>query len=215
MFAAMIFNAATGMPANRIAQPSTTPNASTADKFRGFSHRRDEMVNYTILSNRVWTAYAMPQFGAVVTVDTSSPPYNDSYSLTSNIECENFHGCVAVDIRLVRDQNGVPVYKSVWQYLLSNTPAPFGLVTLKFLRLGQFVNRPAVGRTTKNYKLVLQGGNFDGNTKVLINERADDTEFVSPNELRVVFPAGRFGGIGGMKAQAVMSDGQKTNSLNY
>ncbi len=157
----------------------------------------------------------MPPFGAVVTVDDSSPPYNNSHSLTSNIECDNFHGCVAVDIRLVRDQNNVPVYKPVWQYLLSNTPAPFGLVTLKFLRLGQFVNRPAVGRTTKNYKLVLQGGNFDQTTKITINEREVDTEFVSSNELRAVLPAGKFGGIGNVKAQAVLQSGQKTNSLFY
>lgn len=215
MFAAMDFNGATGLPANWIAQPNSTPNASTADKFWGFSHRRDEMVNYTLLSNRIWTAYGMPQFGAVVTVDTTSPPYNNTHSLTSNIDCDNFHGCVAVDARLVRDQNGVPVFKPVWQYLLSNTPAPFGLVTLKFMRLGQIVNRPAVGGTTKNYKLVLQGGNFDQNTKVLINEREVNTEFVGANELRANFPAGKFGGSGSGQIQAAAQSGQKTNSLFY
>lgn len=215
MFAAMDFNAQTGQPANWIAQPSTTPNASTADKFWGFAHRRDEQVNFTILSTRVWTAYGMPQFGAIINVENSAAPFDNSHSLTSNIECENFHGCVAVDARLVRDQNGIPIYKPVWQYLLSNTPAPFGLVALKFTRFGQIVNRPAIGRTTKNYKLVLQGGNFDGNAKVSINEREVRTEFINPNELRANLPAGKFGGFGGAKIQVVTQNGQITNSLSY
>jgi hypothetical protein len=215
MFAAMDFNGATGQPANWIAQPNTTPNASTADKFWGFAHRRDEMVNFTTLSNRVWTAYGMPQFGAVVNVDNAAPPFNNSHSLTSDIECANFHGCVVVDIRLVRDQNGVPICKPVWQYLLSNTPAPYGLVALKFSRFGQIVNRPSVGRTTKNYRLVLQGGNFDPNTKITINDREVNTEFVSANELRAALPAGVFGSFGSVKIQAVLPNGQKTNSLSY
>ncbi|MDQ3799794.1 MAG: hypothetical protein M3384_10100 [Acidobacteriota bacterium] len=215
MFAAMDFNGAANAPANWIAQPNTTPNASTPDKFWGFSHRRDEFVNFTILTNRIYPAYGMPQFGAVVNVDAASPPYNNTHSLTSNIECENFHGCVAADARLVRDSNNVPVYKPVWQHLLANTPAPYGLVALKFLRHGQIVNRPPTGRTVKNYKLVLQGGNFDQNTKILINETEVNTEFVSVNEIRANFPAGKFGSIGSAKVQAVMPNGQKTNSLTY
>jgi hypothetical protein len=216
MFAAMDFNGATGgAPANWIAQPNTTPNASTADKFWGFSHRRDERVNFLLLANSVWTAYGMPPFGALVNVDNSSPPFNNTHSLTSNIECENFHGCVAVDARLVRDQNGVPIYKPVWQYLLSNTPAPFGLITLKFSRFGQIVSRPPVGRTTKNYRLVLQGGNFDQNTKILINDREVNTQLISPNELRAELPAGVFGSIGSARVQAALPSGQKSNSLSY
>lgn len=215
MFAAMDFNGATGQPADWIAQPNTTPNASAADKFWGFSHQRDEQVNFTILSNRVWTAYGMPSFGAIVNVDNSSPPYNNTHSLTSNVECVNFHGCVVVDARLVRDQNGVPIYKPVWQYLLSNTPVPFGLVALKFSRFGQIVNRPAVGRTTKNYKVILRGGNFDQNTKILINDREAATEFVNANELRAALPAGVFGSVGSVKIQAVLQSGQKTNALSF
>jgi hypothetical protein len=119
------------------------------------------------------------------------------------------------DARLVRDQTGVPVYKPVWQYLLANTPAPFGLVALKFLRHGQIVSRPPVGLSSKNYKLVLQGGNFDQNTKILINETEVNTEYVSPNEIRSNLPAGKFGSIGRLKVQAALPGGYKTNSLTY
>lgn len=215
MFAAMDFSVATGSPAKWIREPNTTPNASAPDKFWGFSHRRDEEVNFLLLANTVWTAYGMPPFGSIVNVDNFASPYNNSHSLTSNIECANFHGCVVVDARLVRDQNGVPVYKPVWQYLLSNTPAPFGLVALKFTRFGQIVNRPAIGRTTKGYKLILQGGDFDPNAKILINDEEFIPQFVSANELRVGLPAGKFGSFQSVKVRAVMPDGQRTNALTY
>lgn len=215
MFAAMDFSVAQSAPANWISQPNTTPNASAPDKFRGFSHRRDEEVNFTLLVNTVWRAYEMPPFGAVVNVDNFSPPFNNTHSLTSNIECENFHGCVVVDARLVRNQNGVPIYKPVWQYLLSDTPVPFGLVALKFMRSGRMTDRPQIGRTTKNYKLIVQGGDFDQNAKILINDAETVTQFVSANELRADFPSGKFGRFGGSKVQVVMPNGRKTNSVFY
>lgn len=215
MFAAMDFSIAASAPAKWIKEPNSTPNASAPDKFWGFSHRRDEEVNFLLLNNTVWSAYGMPAFGAGVNVDNALPPYNNTHSLTSNSECANFHGCVVVDARLIRDQNGVPIYKPVWQYLLSNTPAPFGLVALKFTRLGQTVNRPAIGRTTKNYRLVLQGGNFDTSTKILINDREMTTEFINANEIRASLPAGKFGSIGSRRVQGTAPNGQKTNSLSY
>jgi hypothetical protein len=213
--AAQDFNFVANAPANWIARPETTPNASTPDKFWGFSHQRDEMVNFTILSTRVWTAFQMPQFGPTVNVDGTSPPYNNTHSLTSNINCEVFHGCVAGDARLVRDPNGVPVYKPVWQYLMSNTPAPFGLIALQFSRHGQIVNRPPVGRTTKNYKLVLRGGDFNSNATVLHNGIEVNVEFVNANELRANLPAGVFGRVGGTRVEIRTNGGLTSNALNY
>ncbi len=213
--AAHDFNFLANAPANWISRPETTPNASTPDKFWGFSHQRDEMVNFVILSTRVWTAYGMPQFGQVLNVDNALPPYNNTHSLTSNIECEVFHGCVAGDVRLVRDPNGVPVFKPVWQYMMSNTPAPFGLVSLQFSRNGQNVNRPPVGTTTKNHKIILRGGNFNANTKILINGVELNTEFVTENEVRADIPAGRFGSVGGTAVQVQAQNGQPSNFLKY
>lgn len=215
MFAAMDVNGLANAPANWIARPKTTPNASTPDKFWGFSHLRDEQVNFTTLSTRVWPVYGMPQFGQIVNVDAAAPPYNNTHSLTSNIECENFHGCVAADGRLIRDPNGVPIYQPVWQYLMSNTPAPFGLVSIQFLRGGQVVNRPFVGRTTKNYKIVLQGGNFDASTKILINGIEASTELINENEVCATLPAGIFGRVGGTTVQVRAESGQLSNFLNY
>lgn len=214
MFAAMDFNGRANSPANWIAAPNTTPNASSPDKFWGFSHQRDEMVNFTLLSNRIWTAYGMPQFGAIVNVDAATPPYSNTHSLTSDAECDNFHGCVVVDARLVR-QNGVPIYKPVWEYLLSNVAAPLNLTAIQFLRAGQIVNRPNVGTTTKFFQLSVQGGTFDQTSKILINGIEAETEFVTAAELRAKLPAGKFKRIGGASVQIRNQNGSISNVLSY
>ena len=214
MFAAMDFNAATNSVANWIKLPNSTPNATAPDKFFGFSHQRDERVNYTFLSNRVWTAFGMNNFGAVMNVDQTNPPYNNTHSLTSNAECENFHGCIVADARLVF-QNGVPVYKPVWEYLLSNTTAPLALASVQFLRNGQTVNRPAVGTTTKSYRISVQGNGFDAQTRILVNGAEIETEFVSASLLRAKLPAGKFGGIGLSTVQVRTQNNQVSNLLAF
>lgn len=215
MFAAMDFNGRTNSPANWIGTPNTTPNASSPDKFWGFSHQRDEMVNYNILSTRIWTAYGMPQFGTVVNVDGTNPPYNNTHSVTSNIECDNFHGCVAADARLVR-QNGVPIYKPVWEYLLSNiTAAPLSLSSIQFTRAGQITNRPPVGITTKYYRIIVRGAGFDQTSKVRINNIETQTEFINATELRAKLPAGKIGRIGGTTIQIRNQNGATSNVLSF
>lgn len=214
MFAAMDFNARANAPANWIAQPATTPNASGADKFWGFAHTRDEQVNFTLLSTRIWTAYGMPQFGAIINVDAANPPYGDTHSLTSDLECDNFHGCVIADARLVR-QNGVPVYKPVWEYLLSGLNAPLTLTSIQFSRAGQTVSRPPVGVSTKSFRVAVQGGAFDATSKIFIGNTEMPTEFVSANELRAALPAGKFGRIGGTTVQIRNQNGAVSNTLSF
>lgn len=214
MFAAMDFNGRTNSPANWIAVPNSTPNASAPDKFWGFAHQRDEQVNFTLLSTRVWTAYEMPQFGAVLNVDNSAPPYGNTHSLTSDRECGNFHGCVAVDAALVRE-NGVPVYKPVWEYLLSGVAAPVNLSSVQFLRAGRIVSRPPVGISTKYYKIAVQGAGFDATSKVWINGAETPTEFVSASELRAKLPAGKFGRIGATTVQIRNQNGAISNTLSF
>jgi hypothetical protein len=214
MFAAMDFNAAANAPANWIGVPASTPNASTPDKFWGFSHTRDESVNFTRLSTRIWTAYGMPNYGALVNVDNSAPPYGGTHSLTSDIECANFHGCVVVDARLVR-QNGVPVFKPVWEYLLSNTVAPLNVNSIRFLRAGEIVNRPPVGISTKLYRIAIAGNGFDENSKAVINGIETETEFVSADTLRAVLPAGKIGAVGASRLQIRASNGALSNTFNF
>lgn len=120
MLAAMDFNTRANALANWIALPATTPNATPADRFFGFAHQRDEMINYTILSTRAWPAYGMNSYGGVVNVDQTPPPYHNSHSLNSNLEIPGdfFHGAIVADPRLVRQPDGSPLYRPVWEYLL-------------------------------------------------------------------------------------------------
>lgn len=124
MFAAMDYNGRAMKPANWIAVPGSTPNAIPAARFFGFSHWRDELVNFTTLSTQVWPAYGMSAFGQVVNVDTGTPPYGAAHSLTSNLDTatDNYHGSVAVDRHLALRADGTPVYKSGWGYLLTIPP---------------------------------------------------------------------------------------------
>ncbi len=214
MFAAMDFNGPTNSPANWIALPATTPNASTSDKFWGFSHTRDEQVNFTLLSTRIWTVYGMLNHGAIINVDNSAPPFNNTHSLTSNIECENFHGCIAADARLVR-QNGVPVFKPVWEYLLSNTTAPLSINSIQFVRGEQSVNRPQVGVSTKYYRVVIEGNGFDANSKAFINGIETATEFVGANTLRARLPAGKTRSVGSSTLQIRGLNGAISNIFNF
>jgi hypothetical protein len=214
MFAAMDFNGRTNSPANWIALPDTTPNASSRDKFWGFSHQRDESVNFSLLSTRIWPAYGMDQYGAIANVDVTNPPYGNTHSLTSNIDCENFHGCIVADARLVR-KNGVPIYKPVWEYLLSNTVSPLTLNSITFLRFEQPVARPPVGQTTKYYRIAVSGKGFDAGSQVLINGVEVETEFAVQSELRAKLPAGKIGRIGGSTVQVRNKAGDTSNILTF
>ncbi|MFN7829560.1 MAG: BPSS1187 family protein [Acidobacteriota bacterium] len=120
MLAAMDFNTRANALANWIAQPATTPNATPADRFFGFAHQRDELINYAILSTRAWPAYGMNSYGEIVNVDQTPPPYANSHSLNSNLDIPGgfFHSGIVADPRLVRQPDGTPVYRPVWEYLL-------------------------------------------------------------------------------------------------
>jgi para-nitrobenzyl esterase len=126
MFAAMDYNARAGRPANWIALPSSTPNATPPERFYGFSHQRDQGVNFAILSTQIWPAYGMDAFGPVVNVDDTAPPYHNSHMLTSNLEAptRNCHNCIVVDQYLTLLPDGTPVYKPVWEYLLWRADTP-------------------------------------------------------------------------------------------
>lgn len=215
MFAAMDYNGPARSPANWIAHPEMTPNASSADKFWGFSHMRDEAVNFTLLTTRIYPAYGMPQYGDVVNVDGISPPYGNTHSLTSNLDgCPSFHGCIAVDSGLVYE-NGVPVYKPVWEYLLSNTVSPLSLSAIQFLRATQPVGRPPVGISTKYYRIQVVGNGFDSGSRVLVNGVETETTFVSSSELQASLPAGRVGRVGGSTIQVRGQTGAVSNNLTF
>ncbi len=125
MFAAMDYNGRVMKPANWIG----ANNATSASAYYGFSHQRDEAVNFTILSAQIWPAYGMNAFGPVVNVDAAAPPYDNTHSLTTDLEPASglpqfgkYHNGIAVDVFVPKLQDGTPVYKKIWEYLLSTPP---------------------------------------------------------------------------------------------
>jgi len=214
MFAATDFNARANAPANWIAVPDSTPNATGAARFWGFGHQQDEMVNFTLMTTRIWPSYGMPPFGAIQNVDSVSPPYANSHSLTSNRTCDNYHGCIVVDIRLVLE-NGVPVYKSVWEYMLSQTSPPSAIASSTFERFGAATIRPNVGISTKGYGLVLTGTGFAPQSAVYINGSRVGSDLTNANTIKATLPAGKFGGYGGAKVEVRDADGTRSNTVTY
>lgn len=188
MFAAMDFNGLANAPANWIAQPQTTPNVTPPERFWGFSHTRDDQVNFNLLTTRVWPAFGMPSFGAVVNIDNAPPPYSNTHSLTTDMNCDNTHGCVVVDARLVR-VGGVPVVKPVWEYLLSGFSA-VSISGVRFSRADGAVTRIPTGVSSKSYRLLIDGANFAPGTRALVNGTEVETEFVTTSLIRVRLPAG-------------------------
>lgn len=214
MFAALDFNAVANAPANWIAVPGSTPNATGPARYWGFGHQQDEMVDFALLSTRIWPAYGMPQFGDIQNVDSTLPRYANSHSLTSSRACDNYHGCIVVDIRLIRE-NGVPVYKSVWEYMLSQTSPPSSIANLKFERLGIETARPKVGTSTRSYRLVVTGAGFTQQSAVYVNGSRVSTESGDATTIKAALPAGKFGGIGGAKVEIRDADGTRSNTLTY
>lgn len=214
MYAAADYNGLLQTPANWIERPETTPDASPPDRFWGFSHQLDESVNFNNLTTRIWPAYGMPLFGDVINVDTGTAPYANTHSLTSSRACKNHHGCVAVDFRLVFENN-VPVYKPVWEYLLSNAENTITIGNAEFRRNGVTVGRPHVGRTTKGYSIKLRGTGFGSSSGVYINGRMAGVTAVSEESIEALIPAGTFGAFGASKVVIIDENGGRSNTLRY
>jgi hypothetical protein len=217
MFAAMDYNGREMKPANWIALPDSTPNATPAERFYGFSHQRDQSVNFNILSRQVWPAYGMNNFGPVVNVDATAPPYNNTHSLTSNLDAPtgNYHGCIVVDRNLVLQSDGMPVYQPVWIYLLSNTtrPTPPTITSLNILRKEKPVDHLLAGVKANKYRLNLTGSGFVSGSKAMINEKEAETSLTGNKELEVKLPFQKVPDAGVLTVQVRNTDGQVSNTV--
>ncbi|MEZ5307278.1 MAG: IPT/TIG domain-containing protein [Pyrinomonadaceae bacterium] len=190
MFAAMDFNGRSLAPATWISNPETTPNATPASRFWAFSHTSDESVNFSLLSSVIWPLYGMDDFGEITNVDSVSPPYSNTHSLTTNLPNDNAHGCIAADARLAYE-NGVPIYKPVWEYMLSGLDSEHLISRVGFLNAaGSEVARPFVGSPTKRYRLRITGAGFQNTSTAEVNGKPVTVTHVSETELITTIPAG-------------------------
>jgi hypothetical protein len=117
-----------GRNADWVTMPGPTPDSA----YYGFIHTGDASIYYGIPTT--WTNLGMNPYGAVVSIDTSGTPFNNTHSLiTSAPICTtstqtNFHNSTCVDWVTCIDTNlGLPVLLPVWQYLLHSSTSTVGI----------------------------------------------------------------------------------------
>lgn len=118
MFAATDWVANPGRNADWITWDGPTP----ANKYYGFIHRDDEMVNF-LVEQITWQNYGMDDFGALTRTDTATPPYGNSHMLYTELPPDNdpskFHGSVVADLYTPMDGT-TPIFTPVWTHMITH-----------------------------------------------------------------------------------------------
>jgi hypothetical protein len=105
--------------------PSVTPSA----RYFGFTHTADPLVAFSNVT-RAWQLLGLADFGPLVSVDTSSPPYGNTHRLQTSAPpnpnptgptASPAHGAPVVDAVTPRDAQGEPIYRAVWTYMVYGT----------------------------------------------------------------------------------------------
>jgi hypothetical protein len=106
-------------------QWASLPNVTPASRQYGFTHVNDTQASYARVTAN-WTAIGLGAFGAILSVDGTSAPFNGSHQLsTSAAPNQNpsgpsaapTHGAPVVDAVTPLDAQGEPLFRPVWIYL--------------------------------------------------------------------------------------------------
>jgi len=104
------------------------PSATPPNRFFGFSHVLDDGWKGDHYC-RSWKLLSLHEFGPLVNVDKTSPPYSDTRRLITDADVKNdvrrAHGCVVPGGSAVKDSTGQFVHEAVWRYLFTH---PVGAV---------------------------------------------------------------------------------------
>ncbi|MCU7495702.1 MAG: T9SS type A sorting domain-containing protein [Ignavibacteria bacterium] len=98
-------------PAFYLGKPHLTPSSH----YFGFGHKKDAIVRY----EEIWKLLGMDQFGPLINVDTTLPPYLGTHMLSTGMNPpeSDYHGSVAMDLTTPKNQDGSPVFSRVWEYM--------------------------------------------------------------------------------------------------
>ena len=98
------------------------PSATPANRWFGFSHVLDggwSGGHYC----RSWEMIGLHQFGPIVPVDTSKPPYGNTRRLTTDADVKGddkrAHSSVTPGGAAVKDASGKYIHEDVWRYLFN------------------------------------------------------------------------------------------------
>ena len=99
------------------------PSATPANRFFGFSHVLDDGWKGDHYC-RSWELLGLQQFGPVMNVDKSSPPYSHTRRLITDADvkkdAKRAHGSVVPGGSAVKDANGKFIHEDVWRYLFTH-----------------------------------------------------------------------------------------------
>ena len=99
------------------------PSATPTNRFFAFSHVLDEGWSGSHYC-RSWELLGLQQFGPVVNVDKSSPPYGNTRRLITDADVKNdpkrAHGSVTPGGSAVKDKSGKFIHEDVWRYLFTH-----------------------------------------------------------------------------------------------
>lgn len=99
------------------------PSATPASRYFGFSHVLDSGWTGDHYC-RSWEMIGLNQFGPVVDVDISAPPYQNSRRLITNADVKGdanrAHGSVTPGGSAVKDKDGKFIHEPVWRYLYTH-----------------------------------------------------------------------------------------------
>lgn len=93
-------------------------HATASEAYFGFCHAQDAL-NAKLA---FWSALGMDPFGPVVDVASATAPFSGTHRLSSSVApavAGQFHNSVVADAVTPRLADGSPVYKPVWQYMLT------------------------------------------------------------------------------------------------
>lgn len=109
------------------------PSATPANRYFGFSHVLDSGWTGDHYC-RSWEMMGLNQFGPIVDVDISAPPYQNSRRLITQADVKGdagrAHGSVTPGGSAVKDKDGKLIHEPVWRYLYNHpvdqvgTPTP-------------------------------------------------------------------------------------------
>ena len=99
------------------------PSATPANRYFGFSHVLDSGWTGGHYC-RSWELLGLHQFGAIVNVDQSKPPYSNSRRLITNADVKNdakrAHSSVVPGGAAPKDSSGKFLHEDVWRYLFTH-----------------------------------------------------------------------------------------------
>jgi hypothetical protein len=110
-------------PRDQLESWQSLPSATPANRYFGFSHVLDSGWTGNHYC-RSWEMLGLNQFGAIVDVDISGPPYTNTRRLISNYDvkgdAKRAHSMVTPGSAAAKSADGKYLHEDVWKYLFNH-----------------------------------------------------------------------------------------------